>query len=331
MIRFAILGAGHIAGKMAQTIRGMQARGEDVALYAVASRSIEKAQAFAGEWGAARAYGSYEEMARDDQVDLVYIATPNAQHAEHIRLCVEHGRAVLCEKSFTGNAAQAEEVLALARARGVLVAEAIWTRYMPSRQIINDLLAEGVIGEPTLVMANLSYNVAWKERIQSPALGGGALLDLGVYTLNFASMVFGDDVVQMDSSAGLFPTGVDHTENITLYYRDGRMAHLSSCALTPSDRRAVVCGTRGYLAVDNVNNPLLVEVFDDSRSGVPLRSIPMPEQITGYEYEVRACMRALAAGKTECPEMPHAQTLHIMRVMDALRAQWGVRFPFDEA
>lgn len=328
-MKIGILGAGSIARSMAKTLRGMWQQGRPVELYAVASRSLEKAQDFAAREGASRAYGSYEEMVRDDAVDLVYIATPHSHHAEQIRLCVEHGKAVLCEKAFTGNARQAEEVLALAERKGVLVTEAIWTRYMPSRRMIDEVLARGAIGKPQVLMASLGYPVWDKERIARPELAGGALLDLGVYTLNFASMAFGDDVVRMESSVAMLDTGVDHTENITLHYRDGRTACLTSTAMAQTNRQGVICGDKGFVTVDNINNPQVISVYDRTCNGVPVETLRVPQQITGYEYQVEACMRALEAGALECPDMPHSETIHIMRTMDALRAQWGMRYPFD--
>lgn len=328
-MNIAILGAGKIARSMTRTLRGMKANGRPVELYAVASRSLKKAQAFAEEEGVLHAYGSYEDMLRDENVDLVYVATPHSHHAEHMKLCIAHRKPILCEKSFTGNARQAKEVLDLAKEAGVLVAEAIWTRYMPSRQMIDDLIAGGAIGQPRVLTANLGYALAHVERILRPELAGGALLDLGVYTLNFASMVFGDDVVRMESSVGMFDTGTDHTESITLYYRDGRVAQLLSTALASTDRRGIVYGDKGRLVVDNINNPHRIDIYDGGNSDEPVRTLHVPQQVTGYEYQVEACMRALEAGLLECPEMPHAETLHIMEVMDALRAQWNMVYPFD--
>ena len=328
-MKVAVLGAGSIARTMAKTLRGMKANGRPVELYAVASRDLARARAFAEAEGFERAYGSYEDMVKDDEVELVYVATPHSHHAQHMRLCIEHGRPVLCEKAFTGNARQAEEVLALAEKKGIFVTEAIWTRYMPSREIVNSLIADGAIGRPIMLMANLGHAIKDKERIWRPELAGGALLDLGVYTLNFASMVFGDDVERMESNAAMLETGVDHTESITLYYRNGRVAQLASTALVGTDQRCQVYGDKGYLTVDNVNNPQVIELYDTGRSGIPVQTIRVPQQITGNEYEVEACLRALEQGALECPEMPHTETLHIMRVMDALRAQWGMRYPFD--
>ena len=326
-MNIAIIGAGNIAGNMARTLRGMKARGQDVELYAVASRELAKAQAFAEAEGFQKAYGSYEEMLKDDGIDLVYVATPHSHHAEHMKLCLEHGRAILCEKAFTGNARQAEKVLALAKEKGIFVAEAIWTRYMPWRQMVLELLDSGIIGEPKVLTGNLAYSMENKERVYKPELAGGALLDLGVYTLNFASMIFGDDVERMESTVQMMPSGVDLTENISLYYRDGRSAHVVSSAAARMDRRGLVSGTEGYLTVNNVNNPTVIEVFDSNDQ--LLKHVEVPEQITGFEYQVEACMKALAEGKLECDEMPHSEILYIMRQMDALRAQWGMVYPFD--
>jgi predicted dehydrogenase len=326
-MNIAILGAGSIARNMAKTLRGMKARGQDVELYAIAARDLARAEAFKEEEGFVKAYGSYEEMLSDDAVELVYVATPHSHHAEHMKLCINHGKPILCEKAFTGNARQAEEVLNLAREKGVFVAEAIWTRYMPSRNIINELLESGLIGEPKVINANLAYSMEDKERIWKPELAGGALLDLGVYTLNFASMIFGDEVERMESTVQMMDSGVDMTENISLYYKNGRSAHLISSAAARMDRRGVISGTKGYLAVNNVNNPTVFEVYDDN--DVLLKRVEAPEMITGFEYQVEACMRAIANGQPECPEMPHSEILYIMKQMDQLRADWGMVYPFD--
>ena len=329
MINVAILGCGSIARTMAKTLRGMAARDQSVCLYAVAARDEERAKAFAKEEGFQKAYGSYEEMLKDDGVQLVYVATPHSHHAEHVKLCVEHGRPVLCEKAFTGNARQAKEVLALAEEKKVFVTEAIWTRYMPSRTMINDLIAAGEIGQPIRLTANLGYAIADKERIFRPELAGGALLDLGVYVLNFASMVFGDEVEKMESFVKMYATGVDCWEDILLTYKDGKTAHLTAVSDCATDRNCVVYGTKGCLKVDNVNNPQLIKLYEDPTCDTPSRVIPVPEQITGYEYQVYSCIRALENGDLECPEMPHAQTIRIMEMMDQLRKDWGMVYPFD--
>ena len=328
-MKIGILGAGGIARSMCATLRGMKAAGRPVELYAVASRDIDKAVRFAREQGVKRAYGSYEAMLADPAVELVYVATPHSHHAEQMKQCILAGKAILCEKSFTANAAQAEDVLALAKEKGVYVAEAIWTRYMPARKIVDDLIAAGEIGEPYLLTANLCYTIEQIERIRLPELAGGALLDVGVYPLNFASMVFGNNIASMESHVEMLPTGVDRTENITIRYANGRTAMLMASAAFNSDRRCVVYGSRGYITVDNVNNPAFIEVFDKDERIHPRMHIDVPAQITGYEYEVEACLRDIPLGRLEPEEMPHSETLTIMRQMDALRAQWGMKYPFE--
>ena len=330
MTNVAILGAGNIARQMAKTLRLMKARGDKVELYAVGSRDKARAEAFAQAEGFAKAYGSYEELLRDDGVDLVYIATPHSHHGEQIEQCVTHGKAVLCEKAFTATAAQAERALALAKEKGVLVTEAIWTRYVPMRRMLDELLASGAIGTPRVLTANLGYTIYGKERIRRPELAGGALLDVGVYVLNFAAMVFGTQVERMESSVRLMDTGVDMQESITLHYPDGRMAELMATAACNTSRRCWIYGDQGCAEVDNVNNPRRITLYANANDHASVtRVIDAPPQLTGYEYEVLACLRALETGALECPEMPHAETLRIMRWMDTLRHSWDMRYPFE--
>ena len=327
-MNLGILGAGYIAGIMAQTIQKLRQSGDDtVRLYAVAARDKERAQAFAGRHGAERAYGSYEEMLRDPAVDLVYIATPHSHHYGHIKLCVGYGKHVLCEKAFTVNARQADDAVRFARARGVLVTEAIWTRYQPMRRIINQVLESGIIGEPRVLTANLSYAIAHNPRIVLPELAGGALLDVGVYALNFAEMIFGPaDGVQCTCIKN--EHGVDQTDTITLTWRDGRAANLTAGTTCISDRQGVVYGTRGYLLVEDINNPAGLKVFDRDRR--LLHREDCPPKLTGYEYEVLEAARCIRGGLLECPSMPHRETVHLMELMDHIRAQMGVRYPCED-
>ena len=326
-MKLGILGAGFIAHVMADTVRRMQAAGHgEVELYAVAAREEDRARDFARQYGMPCAFGSYEAMLQDPAVDFVYIATPHSHHYRHIRLCVDHGKPVLCEKAFTVNARQADDVLRRARARGVLVTEAIWTRYQPMRRMLDEVLQSGVIGRPQLLTANLGYAMTQNRRIVDPALAGGALLDVGVYTLNFAEMVFG----RADGVQGLctkHETGVDLTDSITLTWADGRAAHLTAAANAVTDRYGAVYGTDGYMLVENINNPQKITVFDGHNR--PVRELPCPPQLTGYEYELLETVRCLEQGLVECPSMPHAETVHMMEVMDHLRAQMGIVYPCE--
>ena len=315
------------AGRIANTLASTMARMEDVNLYAVAARDLDRAQAFAAQYGFDRSYGSYEEMLRDPHVELVYIATPHSHHFGHMKLCIAHGKNVLCEKAFTLNAAQARQIAALARERGVYVAEAIWTRYMPSRAMIDEVLASGIIGSISTLTCNLSYPVTYKERIVRPELAGGALLDVGIYGLNFALMHFGDDILRTDSSVRFTDTGVDAMETITLHYRDGRMAVITAGVLARGDRKGIFYGDKGYIIVENINNPQSISVYDLTDTLV--KKLEVPAQITGYEYQIREAMARIRAGEIESASMPLDTTIAVMERMDALRKDWGLIYPME--
>ena len=318
------MGTGKMAGVMAGTVKKMK----NVRCHGVASRSEDRAQEFANEYGVKVAYTSYEEMMLDNKIDLIYIATPHSEHYANMKLCIENGKNVLCEKAFTANAKQTEEILALAKKKSVFVAEAMWVRYMPMLTTIKGILNSGIIGEPTMLTANLGYPISDKKRLTEPALAGGALLDLGVYLLNFAAMMFGKDIDKIDSSCVITDTGVDASESITITYKDGRVAVLNCTMNGLSDRRGVIYGPKGYIAIENINNFASVTVYDVNYKAV--KSVKAPKQITGYEYEVYSCMEAIEKGEKECWEMPHDEILRIMKQMDELRAQWGVVFPFEK-
>lgn len=322
--KIAIMGTGNIAKTMAKTIKRMK----DVKVYAVASRDLEKAEAFAKEFGVKKAYGSYEEMVSDSKIDLVYIATPHSEHYDNMKLCIENKRPVLCEKAFTANAKQAEEILNMAKEENVFVAEAMWIRYMPLLTDIKGLLSSGIIGKASMLTCNLGYYIAGVPRMTEPALAGGTLLDLGVYTLNFAAMMFGMDIAKTTSTCTLTTSGIDAGNSITLTYQDGKMAVLNSTMLGMSDRKGVIYGTNGYMEIENINNFESVTVYDLNRNIV--KKINAPKQITGYEYELMACFAALSKGSLECWEMPHSEILRIMKQMDELRAAWGIVYPFEK-
>ncbi|SFF91475.1 Gfo/Idh/MocA family protein [Prevotella sp. KH2C16] len=324
MFKVGIIGAGKIARKMAKTLAAVN----DMEVGAIASRSLEKAKAFADECNVKKAYGSYEELVDDADIDLVYIATPHSHHYDQALLTVNASKPVLVEKAFTANAHQAERLLTVAREKGVFITEAIWTRYMPLSLKIKEIVDSGIIGEPHLLTANLCYRVEDVARIVRPELCGGALLDLGVYAINFARMYFGNNVQKTVSNCILGATGMDMQESISLVYSGNKMANLLAGALCQSDRQGIISGTEGYIRVDSINCPRLVEVYRDY---VLHAQYYCPEDIiTGYEYEVLECKRCIEAGLLESPLMPHKETVSVMRQMDALRKEWGVRYPMDE-
>lgn len=318
-----IIGAGWIADKMGETLTGL----DPDMKYAIASRDINKARQFASHWGFRKAYGSYRELVDDPDVDLIYVATPHSHHFEHASMAIEAGKPVLCEKAFTANARQADALLDLAHKKGVFITEAIWTRYMPLSLQIKEALDNGAIGQPRLLNASLCYYMEFKERILRPDLCGGALLDLGVYSLNFCRMYFGSDIALTTSSCIKGTTGMDMHDAISLQYRDGRIANLQASTLCLCGRLGQICGTEGYIVVDNINCPERATIYRDYK---PVQVLTPPKgQITGYEYQVTASFDAISKGLLESPYMPHQETLDVMRQMDALRKEWGVVYPMD--
>ena len=322
-MRVGIIGTGWIAEKAAITLNGLS----DCEAYAVGSRTQEKADAFAAEWNIAKAYGSYSELIADPNVDLVYVGTPHSHHFDVTREALLAGKPCLVEKAFMANARQAKEIIDLAHERNVFLAEAIWTRYQPAVGIVNKLIADGRIGIPRLVTATLGYSMGDKPRIMRPDLCGGALLDLGVYALNFVRMFTSADVIRIETQCVKSGTGMDLTNAISLLLSNGLLANVQSSAACVGDNIGVIAGTEGNLIIDNINNPQTITVNGPDRTYV--ETIHVPEQITGYEYQFMACRQALADGLTEPREMPHAETLYIMQLMDDLRQRWGVCYPMD--
>lgn len=322
-MKIGILGAGNIARNMANTLNAM----DDAQFYAVGSRSMEKAEKFAKEYGAKKAYGSYEDLVSDPEVELVYVATPHSHHFEHAKLCIEHGKPVLCEKAFMANAKQAKEIFELAKEKNVFITEAIWTRYLPSRKMIDDVIASGEIGEVTFVTANLGYDIKDVERMQNPELAGGSLLDVGIYPLTFISMVLGNEIKEVVSTCTKTATGMDEQNAIILKYDNGVMAMAHSGMLAGTEQYGIVYGTKGYLIAENLNNVTGIKVYTKERKLI--RELSVPKQITGFEYQVRASMKAIREGRLECEEIPHEESVIMMELMDRLRADWGIRYPFE--
>lgn len=327
-MKFGILAAGNIANSMAKAVSGIEEMGmAKIEKYAVASRELSRAEDFAEKWDFKKAYGSYEELAGDPEVELIYVASPHSHHYEHAKLCLEHGKHVLLEKAFTVNAAQAEALIRLAEEKKVLLTEAIWPRYMPSRKMMQDLLESGVIGKVSSMTANLGYPLQHVPRMVRPELAGGALLDLGVYSITMALMLFHEEITDVVSAAVFSPEGVDLRNSITLTFADGKMAFLNSDMTARTDCRAIVNGEKGYMEIRGINNPAEILIFDPE--GNQKERYPAPEQINGYEYEVLACIRAIEAGEHACREMPHSETLRVMKLMDQIRGQWGFQLPCE--
>ena len=320
-MRIGIIGCGNIAGTLASTMVKM---GDGIQLVAAASRDIAKAEEFASRFGIEKAYGSYEELYQDEDIDLVYIAVPHSHHKKEMIDAINHGKAVLCEKAFCVNAAEAEEVFALAKEKRVFVAEAIWTRYMPSRKRIDEIISSGQIGRVVSISANLGYKIFQKQRISDPKLAGGALLDVGVYPLNFAMMFAHSDLSSITGLANI-KDGVDSRNSISLLFKDGSMASIYSDTEMISDRKGIIYGTEGTIVIENINNPEKLTVYNGDRNPVELSSETFEHEINGYEYEIRECAECLEKGLLEPPSMPWAETVRVLKVTDSLRSIWGIK------
>ncbi|MCQ2092763.1 MAG: Gfo/Idh/MocA family oxidoreductase [Fibrobacter sp.] len=347
-LKFAILGCGYIAGKMAEAVKVLESKCMGVELYAAAARDLAKAEAFAGEYGAQVAYGSYEELVADSKVDLIYIATPHSHHYEHAKLCINAGRNVLIEKAFCGNVKQATEVIALAHDKGVFLSEAMWSRFLPAVDVVRGWIKAGRIGEVQSVEADFSQPLTHVERLMNPALAGGALLDLGIYSLTFADLFlneegcqgndgivgrdcanYGAPIANIDARCIKTDTGVDATDWINITYKNGKKAYLKCSIANPWHNEGIIYGTKGYIRVVNLNDMEELQVYDAADA---LVESVKPERICNcYEYEVLACRDALAKGDKECPEMTHYKTMEMMELMDSIRDRFGVSYPFEIA
>ena len=331
MINFkvGILGAGNIAEAVADTLNKLDA----FEPYAIASRDIEKAKAFAEKYNIEKSYGSYEELANDPEVELIYIATPHSHHAEQAKMCINSGKPVLVEKAFSYNGESAKEVLDLANEKKVFCGEAIWTRYMPSYLYIKDRIKNGAIGEVQNIVCSLGYDVKAKERIVNPALAGGALLDLGVYPLNLIYMVYGIDPAQMATTCARLSSGVDAQFVLQMSFPTGQVATVFSTILYKADNNAIIYGNKGYMEIDNINNPEEIRIYNGDGKLVDGTKVTGSQKngnpFTGYEYEFIAARNAIILGKTEPEQMPHSETLRIMNLMDGIRNIWKIKYPME--
>ncbi|GIG53809.1 Gfo/Idh/MocA family protein [Demequina activiva] len=320
-IRWGILGAGGIAHKMADAIIHHTA-GE---LVAVGSRTPGKAETFVAEVGAGTPYGSYEEVVNDPSVDAVYVATTHNDHHEPALLAIEAGKHVLVEKAFTQNVAQAERVIAAARAKGVYVQEAMWSRFLPHQAEIRAIIERGDIGQVISVQADHGQHLTHVERMVRPELAGGALLDLGVYPIAFAHDILG--VPESITAVGqLRDTGVDGQVSMVFQY-DGAQATLHTTMEAVTGVTAVIAGTEGRIEIDSMfYTPTTFTVKrNDGTSWTYDGRVP-----NGFQYEAAELARNVAAGRTESEILPLDQTLEIMRLMDEVRDQIGLVYPNEK-
>ena len=323
-IGWGILGCGDIAHTFAAGLKVLK-RGR---LVAGASNTPGRAQAFADQHGLPRSYTDYESLLADPEVDVVYVATTHNFHFENVKLCLEQGKHVLCEKPFTINAAQTRELISLAGKKGVFMMEALWTRFLPAIRRLQELLAGGVIGEVTGVYANfcIGLDLPAEHRMRNISLAGGALLDLGIYPISMADIVFGRLPDRISSLATLDPgTGVDEFSCYILEYGNRGKALLSSSYSQSAPIEAIVSGTGGHVRVPHFLGAQELQIHRAHTEPEILR-FPCGEN-ESFQYEIAHVMDCIEAGRTESEIMPLDKTLEIMALMDALRQPWGLVYP----
>jgi predicted dehydrogenase len=318
-VRWGIVGPGRIARNVVQDFVHV----EGAEAVAVASRSGDRAQAFADEFGLGTAYGSYGEIIAADDVDVLYIATPHPQHLVVAVAALEAGKAVLVEKTFTATVAGAERVVATARERGVFAMEAMWTRFQPAIVAARTLIEDGVIGEVRQVQADLGVDRPFDptDRLYDPAQGGGALLDLGVYVVSFAQYFLGTPD-RVEATGSLAPTGVDAEAGLLLGYADGRAATLLATVKHQTPGAARIHGTEGWIDVQpRFHHPSTIVL---TRRGQEPETITRPPRGGGYSHELAEVTQAVAAGRLESAVMPLADTLAVQRILEEAGRQLGV-------
>lgn len=320
-IRWGIIGAGGISDKFANDLKAVPG----AELVAVAAQSADRARSFADRYNIPYAYGSYEELVRRDDIDIVYIGTLHPMHKDGALLCLNAGKAVLCEKPFTMNAAEAEELIRTAREKKLFLMEAMWTRYLPTIVQTRQWISEGAIGEVKSVTANFSFDIGFQpeHRLLNKKLGGGSLLDAGIYPISFASMVFGQQPDKISSTAYIGETEVDERFSALFEYSGNRTALLNGGVRLRMVNEAYIYGTQGYIHVPNFLWSR--EAHLHRADGVRV-SIHDDRKTHGYNYEAAEAMKCLREGRLESSIMPLDETLRIMQTLDALRHQWGLEY-----
>ncbi len=317
MLRVGILGCGTIAAKIADSLKG----NKKAVIAGVASRERNKAKKFAAaHCPDAKVFTGYEKLAASDEIDLIYIATPNTYHYEHAIMCIKEYKNILVEKPFAMSKAEADSIFFEAKNRGVFVAEAMWTSYQPLHLKALEWIEKGRIGAVKYVSANLGYDIASVPRLNSPVLGGGSYLDLGVYTTNFALSFMGNDIKVSRVFARRVSSGIDRDTSYCLESEDGSILgnfYVTMCADT--DKDGVVVGERGKIKFTNINNYRKIAIY--SNDDTLLEEVDGDKEfLHGYVYEFESCANAISKGLIQAPEMPWSKTIRIAQINDTIRS-----------
>lgn len=319
-LRFGVLGTGFISNKGASTFEVL---GEDAVLAAAASRDKAKAAAFAAQYGVSKSYGSYEELARDPEIDVVYIGTPHNFHLENIHLCAENGKHVVCEKPIAISGDEAREIARLSREHGVFIMEAYWTVFLPAWHKAVELLRSGAIGKYDFLRAELGFSHPGARGLRKidPKLAGGSLLDLGVYNIMLAYQIFGRDVRDVRIKSCLNEHGIDLYNAFDLTFADGSLAYLMDTVKGKFDNKAVIYGEKGCVTIHNFLGSTKVTL---DTLGEPSQDFEFPFEKNGFEYELRHACRCIREGLTESPVMPLSESVAILDLADRLMELSGI-------
>jgi predicted dehydrogenase len=324
-IRWGIVGTGRIAHLFAQGLSVLP----DAQITAVASRTKEAAGKFATEFNVPNRHIGSEALAGDKDVDVVYIATPHPMHKDDTINCLKGGKAVLCEKPFAMNSSEVRAMIECAKKNKLFLMEAMWMYFFPAMAKIREIVAAGGIGEVRLVQANFCFRHEWdpKSRLLNPQLGGGALLDVGVYDIAFAQMIYVKEPQRISSMAHIGQTGVDEQGSMIFGYEGGAMAVLTCAVQTETLFEAAIYGTDGYIKIPHMffqPDRIIVKAGQDEEKEIKFNRLG-----NGYSYEAAEVMRCLRDGEVECPIMPLDMSIAIMKTMDHVRQQWELVYPME--
>jgi len=324
MTNWGIIGTGNIASQFARGLKFTP----DAQLIAVGSRSQESADKFGDTFNIPKRYPTYEALVADPEVEVVYISTPHPFHFENTMLCLEAGKHVLCEKPFAMNITEARSMVGAARHKKLFLMEAMWTRFIPAMVKVKELIAAGTIGELRMLTADFGYRAGFnpKSRLLDPELGGGALLDVGVYPISLASMLFGTPQ-SISAKAHIGETGVDEQIALIFQYGDGQLAQLSAAVRTQTPQEAWIIGTEGSIHITpEWWHPV---GFTLIKRGQAPEHFDIPFVGNGYQFEAIEVGWALRAGELESPIMSLDESLEIMQMMDTAREQIGLVYPME--
>jgi predicted dehydrogenase len=323
-IRFGILGTGFIARQFAGDLRYV----EGAELRAVGSRSQESADALGDAFDIPNRHGTYDALAADPDVDVVYVATPHPFHCPNTLMCLDAGKAVLCEKPFALNEAQALEMIDAARRAKLFLMEGMWTYCFPTVRELMGQIQSGDIGEPRMMTGAFCFRNEWdpSTAVLNRELGGGALLDVGVYPISMAHLVFGGEPESIVSTAHIGETGVDEQNGIVLNFPEGGIAAITSAVRTRMPEEIVIGGTDGMIRIpEPFYRPAEYSVIPNDSTEIYQLKLEYPGM--GMQFEAQEVVDCLRAGKLESGLVSHASTLAVMRTLDRIRAQWDLRYP----